>query len=185
LVPGYGRREGVIILPEQVLPEELMEHLGSSDALCETVRASAVVAPDETRWKVNGLLHWLWAFATTLTTVYRIAPCRGFQEGAPRQLRRRAQSTWLGALSAVHRGVPSKLPWASAPTVSPAPRRSSARAVPRAGGHDQLWVADFTYVATWRGFVYVAFVIDVFARRLVGWRVSASLRTDFVLDALE
>ena len=50
---------------------------------------------------------------------------------------------------------------------------------------NQLWVADFTYVATWRGFVYVAFVIDVFARRIVGWRVSTSLRTDFVLDALE
>ena len=50
---------------------------------------------------------------------------------------------------------------------------------------NQLWVADFTYVATWRGFVYVAFVIDVFARRIVGWRVSASLRTDFVLDARE
>ena len=50
---------------------------------------------------------------------------------------------------------------------------------------NQLWVADFTYVATWQGFVYVAFVIDVFARRIVGWRVSSSLRTDFVLDALE
>ena len=50
---------------------------------------------------------------------------------------------------------------------------------------NQLWVADFTYVATWRGFVYVAFVIDVFARRIVGWRVASSLRTDFVLDALE
>ena len=50
---------------------------------------------------------------------------------------------------------------------------------------NQLWVSDFTYVATWRGFVYVAFVIDVFARRIVGWRVSTSLRTDFVLDALE
>jgi putative transposase len=50
---------------------------------------------------------------------------------------------------------------------------------------NQLWVADFTDVATWRGFVYVAFVIDVFARRIVGWRVSASLATDFVLDALE
>ena len=49
----------------------------------------------------------------------------------------------------------------------------------------QLWVADFTYVATWRGFVYVAFVVDVFARRIVGWRVSSSLATDFVLDALE
>jgi putative transposase len=50
---------------------------------------------------------------------------------------------------------------------------------------NQLWVADFTYVATWRGFVYVAFVTDVFARRIVGWRVSSSLATDFVLDALE
>ena len=48
-----------------------------------------------------------------------------------------------------------------------------------------LWVSDFTYVATWRGFVYVAFVIDVFSRRIVGWRVSASLHTDFVLDALK
>ena len=50
---------------------------------------------------------------------------------------------------------------------------------------NQLWVSDFTYVATWAGFVYVAFVINVFARRIVGWRVSSSLRTDFVLDALE
>ena len=50
---------------------------------------------------------------------------------------------------------------------------------------NQLWVSDFTYVATWSGFVYVAFVIDAFARRIVGWRVSASMRTDFVLDALE
>ena len=50
---------------------------------------------------------------------------------------------------------------------------------------NQLWVADLTYVATWRGFVYVAFVIDVFARHIVGWRVSSSLRTDLALDALE
>jgi putative transposase len=48
-----------------------------------------------------------------------------------------------------------------------------------------LWVADLTYVATWRGFVYVSFVIDAFARRIVGWRVSNSLRTDIALDALE
>ncbi|SES00381.1 Transposase InsO and inactivated derivatives, partial [Azotobacter beijerinckii] len=48
-----------------------------------------------------------------------------------------------------------------------------------------LWVSDFTYVSTWQGFVYVAFVIDVFARRIVGWKVSSSARTDFVLDALE
>jgi transposase InsO family protein len=50
---------------------------------------------------------------------------------------------------------------------------------------NQLWVADITFVATWRGFVFVAFVIDVFARRIVGWRVSTSIKTDLVLDALE
>ena len=50
---------------------------------------------------------------------------------------------------------------------------------------NQLWVSDFTYVSTWQGWLYVAFVIDVFARRIVGWRVSTSMRTDFVLDALE
>lgn len=48
-----------------------------------------------------------------------------------------------------------------------------------------LWVSDFTYVSTWSGFVYVAFVIDVYARRIVGWRVSRTAHTDFVLDALE
>ena len=50
---------------------------------------------------------------------------------------------------------------------------------------NELWVADLTYVATWRGFAYVAFIIDVFSRFIVGWRVSSSLRTDIALDALE
>ncbi|MGL4661273.1 IS3 family transposase [Serratia surfactantfaciens] len=50
---------------------------------------------------------------------------------------------------------------------------------------DQLWVADFTYVSTWQGFAYVAFIIDVFAGVIVGWRVSSSMETTFVLDALE
>lgn len=50
---------------------------------------------------------------------------------------------------------------------------------------NQLWVADITFVATWTGFVYVAFIIDVFARVIVGWRVSRSLQTDLVFDALE
>uniref|UniRef100_UPI003FA5881F IS3 family transposase n=1 Tax=Klebsiella variicola TaxID=244366 RepID=UPI003FA5881F len=50
---------------------------------------------------------------------------------------------------------------------------------------DQLWVADFTYVSTWQGFAYVAFIIDVFAGRIVGWRVSSSMETTFILDALE
>ena len=50
---------------------------------------------------------------------------------------------------------------------------------------NQLWVADFTFVATWSGFVYVAFVVDVFSRSIVGWRVSRSMKTELVLDALE
>lgn len=50
---------------------------------------------------------------------------------------------------------------------------------------NQLWVADFTYVSTWCGFVYIAFIIDVFSRRIVGWRMSSSMTSDFVLDALE
>lgn len=55
----------------------------------------------------------------------------------------------------------------------------------RASRPNQLWVADITYVATWVGFAYVAFVTDVFSRRIVGWRVSSSLRSDLALDALE
>ncbi len=50
---------------------------------------------------------------------------------------------------------------------------------------NQLWVSDFTYVSTWQGWLYVAFVVDVYARRIVGWRVSSRMQTDFVLDALE
>jgi putative transposase len=55
----------------------------------------------------------------------------------------------------------------------------------RAPEPNRLWVSDFTYVATWQGFVYVAFVIDTFARRIVGWRVSRTAHAGFVLDALE
>ena len=50
---------------------------------------------------------------------------------------------------------------------------------------NELWVSDLTYIATWRGFVYAAFVIDAYSRRIVGWRVSSSLRSDLALDALE
>ena len=55
----------------------------------------------------------------------------------------------------------------------------------KAPAPNRLWVSDFTFVATWAGFVYVAFVIDVYARRIVGWRVSRTAEASFVLDALE
>lgn len=50
---------------------------------------------------------------------------------------------------------------------------------------NRLWVADFTFISTWRGVVFTAFVIDAFSRKIVGWRVSKNMKTDFVLDALE
>src|ERR1700755_637133 len=54
-----------------------------------------------------------------------------------------------------------------------------------AAAPNRLWVADFTYVTTWMGFVYVAFVIDAYSRRIVGWRAARSMTTDLVLDAVE
>ncbi len=69
-------------------------------------------------------------------------------------------------------------------TLADRPRDLVARDF-RATRPNQLWVADLTYVATWRGFAYVAFVIDVFSRRIVGWRATSSLRSDLALDALE
>lgn len=69
-------------------------------------------------------------------------------------------------------------------TFSPCPR-DLVRRVFHADRPNRLWVADFTYVSTWQGWLYVAFVIDAFAKRIVGWRASSSMTTDFVLDALE
>ncbi len=69
-------------------------------------------------------------------------------------------------------------------TSVPCPRDKVNRQF-RASAPDILWVSDFTYVSTWQGFTYVAFIIDTFANRIVGWKVSRSAKTDFVLDALE
>ena len=87
----------------------------------------------------------------------------------------------MGLQGAV-RGRTCKTTWPDEAAARPADLVNRAFVATRP---NQLWVADLTYVATWRGFVYVAFVIDVFARRIVGWRVSSSLRTDLALDALE
>lgn len=76
-------------------------------------------------------------------------------------------------------------------TITTRPDRSSPRAPDlvnrrfRAERPNQLWVCDFTYVATWSGFVYTAFVTDVYSRRIVGWRTAASMTTALVMDALE
>jgi transposase InsO family protein len=85
-------------------------------------------------------------------------------------------------LQGVIRGRPVKTTISD--TALPCPRDHVNRQF-KAPRPNALWVSDFTYVATWTGFVYVAFIIDVYARRIVGWRVSHTAHTGFVLDALE
>jgi transposase InsO family protein len=85
-------------------------------------------------------------------------------------------------LRGVVRGRETRTTVSNLATPCPADRVNRHFRAPRP---NMLWVSDFTYVATWRGFVYVAFIIDVFARRIVGWRVSGTSHAAFVLDALE
>ena len=85
-------------------------------------------------------------------------------------------------LKGVVRGKPVKTTVSDRATPCPADRVNRQFQAPCPNA---LWVADFTYVATWQGFVYVAFVIDAYARRIVGWRVSRTAQAGFVLDALE
>ena len=87
----------------------------------------------------------------------------------------------MGLAGAV-RGKPVKTTISNPATPCPEDRVNRQFNAPRPNA---LWLSDFTYVATWSGFVYVAFVIDAFARRIVGWRVSRSMNAEFVLDALE
>ena len=87
----------------------------------------------------------------------------------------------MGLKGAV-RGKPMKTTVSNPAAPCPLDRVNREFQAPRPNA---LWVSDFTYVATWAGFVYVAFVIDAYARRIVGWRVSRTAHADFVLDALE
>jgi len=85
-------------------------------------------------------------------------------------------------LKGVMRGKPVRTTISDKATPCPADKVNRQFQAPHPNA---LWVADFTYVATWQGFVYVAFVIDAFVRRIVGWRVSRTAQASFVLDALE
>ncbi|WP_156884501.1 IS3 family transposase [Stappia stellulata] len=85
-------------------------------------------------------------------------------------------------LQGIIRGKPVKMTFPDKSAPSPLDRVNRQFKAP---APNRLWVSDFTYVATWQGFVYVAFVIDAFARRIVGWRVSRTAHATFVLDALE
>jgi transposase InsO family protein len=85
-------------------------------------------------------------------------------------------------IAGIVRGKPVKTTVSNPATPCPQDRVNRQFNAPRPNA---LWLSDFTYVATWSGFVYAAFVIDAFARRIVGWRVSRSMQAEFVLDALE
>lgn len=85
-------------------------------------------------------------------------------------------------IEGVRRGKKIKTTWSDKTLPCPMDRVNRQF---RATMPNQLWVSDFTYVSTWQGFVYVAFVIDTFANKIVGWRASRSQQTQFVLDALE
>ena len=85
-------------------------------------------------------------------------------------------------LKGVVRGKPHRTTFSDKAAPCPSDKVNRQFQAPRPNA---LWVSDFTYVATWAGFVYVAFVIDAYARRIVGWRVSRSAHAGFVLDALE
>lgn len=85
-------------------------------------------------------------------------------------------------LQGVIRGKPIRTTFGDKTVTCPLDRVNRDFSAPRPNA---LWVSDFTYVSTWGGFVYVAFVIDTFARRIVGWRVSRTAHAGFVLDALE
>jgi putative transposase len=86
------------------------------------------------------------------------------------------------SLQGIIRGKPIRTTFSDKSAPSPLDRVNRQFKAP---APNRLWVSDFTYVATWQGFVYVAFVIDVFARRIVGWRASRTAHASFVLDALE
>lgn len=86
------------------------------------------------------------------------------------------------SLQGIIRGKPVRTTFSDKAASSPLDRVNRQFKAP---APNRLWVSDFTYVATWQGFVYVAFVIDVFARRIVGWRASRTAHASFVLDALE
>ena len=86
------------------------------------------------------------------------------------------------SLQGIIRGKPVRTTFSDKAAPSPLDRVNRQFKAP---APNRLWVSDFTYVATWQGFVYVAFVIDVFARRIVGWRASRTAHASLVLDALE
>ena len=169
----YGVEPICSVLP--IAPSTYYAHLvrrADPARLSDRARRDAALRPEilrvfEENWRVYGVRK-VWrqlrreGFDVARCTVARLMRSMGIQ--------------------GIIRGKPPKttIPDRSAPC--PLDKVNRQFRVP---GPNMLWVSDFTYVATWKGFVYVAFVIDAYARKIVGWRVSTSAHAGFVLDALE
>lgn len=137
----------------------------------DRARRDAVLKPEIERvWRENFEVH-------DARKVWRRLKREGFAVARCTVERLMAELSLAGAV----RGKPVRTTVSN--PAAPCPRDRVNRQF-QASRPNAPWLSDFTYVATWSGFVYVAFVIDAFARRIVGWRVSGAMRTGFVLDAL-
>ena len=161
------------VLP--IAPSTYYEHLAKRAdpaRLSDRARRDAALRPEirrvfEENWRVYGVRK-VWrqlqreGFDVARCTVARLMKSMGFR--------------------GIIRGKPHKTTVPDKKAPCPLDKVNRQFRVP---APNMLWVSDFTYVATWRGFAYVAFVIDAYARKIVGWRVSTSAHAGFVLDALE
>ena len=139
---------------------------------CERAQRDAVLKPEIERvWRENFKVYGV-------RKVWRQLNREGVAVARCTVARLMAEMELAGAV----RGKPVRTTTSSPAAPCPEDRVNRQFQAPRP---NTLWLSDFTYVATWSGFVYVAFVIDAFARRIVGWRASSSMRAGFVLDALE
>ena len=139
---------------------------------CARVKRDAALKPEIERvWRENFAVYGV-------RKVWRQLRREGIEAARCTVARLMAE---LGLAGAV-RGKPVRTTKSNPAAPCPQDRVNRQFQAPRPNA---LWLSDFTYVATWAGFVYVALVIDAFARRIVGWRVSGSLQAGFVLDALE
>ena len=170
---AHGVEPICAVLP--IAPSTYYEHLAKRadpSRLSERARRDEALRPEilrvfEENWRVYGVRK-IWrqlrreGFDVARCTVARLMKVMGIQ--------------------GIVRGKPHRTTIPDKKLPCPQDKVSRQFRVP---APNRLWVSDFTYVATWKGFAYVAFVIDVFARRIVGWKVAATAHTDFVLDALE
>ena len=192
--PDVPIKEDVAGAVKDLIQQGKVKHFGLSEAGVQTIRRAATRSSQSllpsTSVKTAGPLRristWDGCCLSKTRSRRRSAPSSARSRRAWCScLRSKGSSTSSDArsravISGIHEGAPSTIN----DRVTPCPLDKVNRQF-AADRPNKLWVSDFTYVATWSGFVYVAFVIDVYARRIVGWRASRTASAGFVLDALE